>query len=74
MVQEYIQREIKSTPQYVDIEYEMDERGNVLQYQSNLMVDETILATGLGTNKKKAQENAAQLFYEQVTPTKNPKK
>jgi len=74
LVQEYIQREIKSTPAYIDLEFQVDDKGNVLQYQSNLTVDDKILATGFGSNKKKAQENAAQLFYEKVTPTKHSQK
>jgi len=66
LVQEYIQREHKSTPMYVDLEKEVDDRGNVLQYQSDLMVESQVLSTWLGTNKKKAQEDAAKIFYEQV--------
>ena len=45
LVQEYIQREHKSTPMYVDLEKEVDDRGNVLQYQSDLMVESQVLST-----------------------------
>jgi ribonuclease-3 len=64
MVQEIVQRETKLTPEYVDSEFSVDERKNVIQYKSELLVQGEKKAEGFGTNKKKAQEAAAKSFYE----------
>jgi ribonuclease-3 len=64
MVQEIIQRETKLTPEYFDSEFTVDERKNVIQYKSDLLVNGEKKAEGFGTNKKKAQEAAAKTFYE----------
>lgn len=69
LVQELIQKQEKLTPEYRDIEREKDEKGNVLTYKSELVVDEQKKSEGLGTNKKKAQENAAKNLYEQIETT-----
>jgi ribonuclease-3 len=64
MVQEIVQRETKLTPDYVDSESEVDEKRNVIIYKSDLLVNGEKKAEGFGTNKKKAQEDAAKNFYE----------
>ncbi|MDR0369062.1 MAG: ribonuclease III [Candidatus Peribacteria bacterium] len=69
LAQELTQKQEKFTPEYRDIEREKDEKGNVLVYKSELIVHEQKRAEGLGTNKKKAQEDAAKNFYEQTTKT-----
>lgn len=73
LVQEYIQREYKKTPIYQDYDDLVDERNNVLQYKSELKVDEQIFSVGFWTNKKKAQEDAAKNFYDwKIKTKKNP--
>lgn len=64
MVQEIVQRETKLTPTYIDLEFESDNKRNVIMYKSELLVNEEKKAEGFGTNKKKAQEDAAKNFYE----------
>ncbi|MDR0650902.1 MAG: ribonuclease III [Candidatus Peribacteria bacterium] len=64
MVQEIIQRETKITPEYFDSEFVVDDKKNVIQYKSELLVNGEKKAEGFGTNKKKAQEAAAKNFYE----------
>ena len=60
MLQEYIQRKYKIIPQYKDYEEEIDEKGNVITYKSEVYLDGEKLSEGFGPNKKKAQSNAAE--------------
>ena len=62
-VQEMIQKQYKNVPEYRDIEHEIDPRGNVVQYKSELRIEGQKAAEWLGTNKKKAQEAAAKNYY-----------
>lgn len=64
MVQEHIQKKHKETPLYKDIEHELDTKSNVILYKSEIYVLWDKVAEWFGTNKKKAQENAAKNFYE----------
>jgi ribonuclease-3 len=64
LIQEIVQRDTKLTPEYVDSEAEFDDKKNVIQYKSELLVNGEKKAEGFGTNKKKAQEAAAKNFYE----------
>lgn len=64
MAQEKIQKLYKTLPIYTDYEAEIDDKGNVLLYRSEISVEESVLATGTWTNKKKAQEDAAKNYYE----------
>lgn len=73
LVQEYIQRETKLTPLYQDYDAIIDDKKNVLQYKSELIVNEQVIAEWLGTNKKKAQENAAKNYYDTVIKPKKKK-
>ena len=73
LVQEYIQRETKLTPLYQDYDAIIDDKKNVLQYKSELIVNEQVIAEWLGTNKKKAQENAAKNYYDAVIKPKKKK-
>ena len=66
MAQENIQKYYKQLPVYVDCEEKVDEKGNVLLFRSEIMVNEKILASGFWTNKKKAQEDAAKNYYEGI--------
>lgn len=71
LVQEIVQRDIKQIPEYRETEKEIDEKWNVTSYQSDLYVMDQKVATWIWTNKKKAQEAAAQEYYTQY---KNHKK
>jgi ribonuclease-3 len=64
LVQEFVQHETKLTPEYLDVEMKTDEKKNVITYKSELLVNGEKKAEGFGSNKKKAQENAAKNFYE----------
>ena len=63
MVQEYIQHNTKQTPVYIDFEEVKDSKWNVTKYRSELMVSWKKVSEWFGTNKKKAQEDAAKNFY-----------
>ena len=66
MVQEYIQKLHKELPSYKDIEHEIDSKWNVLTYKAEIYVLWEKKTEWFGTNKKKAQEDAAQNFYESI--------
>lgn len=63
LVQEIIQKNTKQIPEYREIEKEFDDRWNVILYQSDLYSWDVLLASWTWTNKKKAQEDAAQNYY-----------
>ncbi len=63
MVQEYLQKEYKELPIYKDIEHKVDEKWNVEIYMSEIYLWNQKLAQWFGTNKKKAQEDAAKIYY-----------
>lgn len=63
MVQEYIQHNTKQTPVYIDFEEVKDSKWNVTKYRSDLTVSWKKVSEWFGTNKKKAQEDAAKNFY-----------
>lgn len=64
MAQEKVQKEFRVLPTYKDSEKDKDEKGNVLLYQSEIWAGSIYLGKGEGTNKKKAQEDAAKNYYE----------
>jgi len=66
MVQEHLQKLYKELPSYKDIEHEIDSKWNVLTYKAEIYVLWVKKAEWFGTNKKKAQEDAAQNFYESI--------
>ena len=66
MVQELVQKEQKIIPEYIDTEAEVDGKGNVLKYKSDLYLASVKKAEWFGTNKKKAQEDAAKQYYIQI--------
>ena len=59
MLQEYLQKKHKLTPLYKDYEEEIDEKGNPTLYKSEVYLSDELLAEWFGTNKKKAQTDAA---------------
>jgi ribonuclease-3 len=66
MIQEIIQKEHKIVPEYRDSEYKNDEKGNTLVYKSEIYVLEKKLSEGYGSNKKKAQEEAAKNYFKDL--------
>lgn len=70
MAQEKIQHDTKETPTYIDFDEEVDKKWNVIKYKSQLTVNWQILSEWFGTNKKKAQEDAAKIYYESVLSRK----
>ena len=63
LVQEKIQHDTKETPIYKDFDEICDDKWNVIQYKSQLIVKDQVLSEWFGTNKKKAQEDAAKNYY-----------
>lgn len=66
MAQEYSQKKYKTIPEYIDTEESVDNKGNVEVYKSEIHINWKKLAEGLGSNKKKAQEDAAENFYKTI--------
>ena len=66
MVQEYVQHNTKQTPVYIDFEEVKDSKWNVTKYRSDLTVWWKKVSEWFGTNKKKAQEDAAKNYYESM--------
>lgn len=69
-IQELIQKQHKIIPEYIDIEEQKDEKGNVTQYRTEIHVNQEKKSEWFGTNKKKAQEDAAKNYYQQLTGEK----
>jgi len=63
MIQEIVQKEHKVVPEYKDIEHIVDEKGNVTEYKSEIYIIGKKVSEWFGTNKKKAQEEAAKTCY-----------
>ena len=66
MTQEIVQKQYKEIPEYIDGEYELDWKKNVVMYKSEIFVLWKKKSEGFGTNKKKAQEDAAKNFYKNL--------
>ena len=65
--QEHIQKVYKKIPIYKDVEEKLDNKHNVLLFRSEIIVNDEVLAKGFWTNKKKAQEDAAKNYCENLT-------
>lgn len=63
MVQERVQKKHKQLPVYQDTEEQKDNKGNVLQYKSELFILDKKTGEGFWINKKRAQEEAAKAYY-----------
>lgn len=63
-LQELVQKLNKVTPHYVETEKWKDPTTHEIMYESLVYMWETLLGTWTGTNKKKAQEQAAKNGYE----------
>ncbi len=66
MIQEIVQKEHKVVPEYNDSEEQKDERGNVIEYKSEIHIVGKKVSEWFGSNKKKAQEEAAKKYYESL--------
>lgn len=66
MIQEIVQKEHKVVPEYKDIEHIVDEKGNVMEYRSEIYVVGKKISEWFGSNKKKAQEEAAKIYYTKI--------
>jgi len=66
MIQEIVQKEHKVVPEYKDIEEVIDEKGNVTEYRSEIYIVGKKISEGFGSNKKKAQEEAAKKCYDRI--------
>ncbi|MCX6824813.1 MAG: ribonuclease III [candidate division SR1 bacterium] len=63
MIQEIVQKEHKVVPEYKDIEHKIDEKKNIVEYRSEIYIVGKKVSEGFGSNKKKAQEEAAKNCY-----------
>lgn len=66
MVQEYVQKEFKELPIYKDSDHEIDWKGNTTIYRSEISIWVKKVAEWFGSNKKKAQEEAAKNYYTSI--------
>ncbi|MCF7834780.1 ribonuclease III [Candidatus Gracilibacteria bacterium] len=71
LIQEIVQKEHKVIPEYIDTENKIDDKGNVLEYKSEIFVLSKKQSHGFGTNKKKAQECAAENYYQKLQSKQN---
>ena len=63
MIQEIVQKEHKVVPEYKDIEEKKDDKGNITEYRSEIYIVGKKISEWFGSNKKKAQEEAAKKCY-----------
>lgn len=66
MIQEIVQKEYKVLPEYKDSEFAIDEKANVIEYKSEIFVLDQKKSEGFWPNKKKAQEEAAKIYHDQI--------
>ncbi len=67
LLQEHIQKISKVTPRYEEKEIGKDATTGDALYESTVYENAVVLGTGIGTNKKKAQESAAYDAYARLT-------
>ncbi len=67
LIQEIVQKEHKTIPEYKDIADQIDAKWNAINYRSELYVLSEKKSEWIWTNKKKAQEAAAKNYYTQLT-------
>ena len=63
-LQELIQSKYKKLPIYIDTEHEKNDADNYVLYKSFCYINDELFGEWFGTNKKKAQEEAAKIAYE----------
>ncbi len=71
LIQEFVQKEYKIIPEYLDTENKKDDKWNTLEYKSQILVFWKKKSQWFGTNKKKAQEAAAKSFYQKILKIKS---
>lgn len=64
MIQEIVQKQYKLVPEYKDIEHKKDGKNNIIEYKSEIYIVGEKVSEWFGSNKKKAQEEAAKHYYE----------
>ena len=69
MIQEIVQKEHKVVPEYKDIEHIIDEKWNITEYKSEIYIVGEKISEWFGSNKKKAQEEAAKICYNKISHT-----
>jgi len=65
-IQEWSQKKYQQLPVYIDTIYEQNSTGNISTYCSHIHINDTVIASGHGPSKKKAQEEAAKNAVEQL--------
>lgn len=63
LLQERIQQHYQQLPTYIDESYEVERSGNILSFRSQIFLNDRLLAEWIESNKKKAQELAAERAY-----------
>jgi ribonuclease III len=71
LIQELLQKQDKTIPEYIDTEHTHDDKHNVIEYKAELIHQNKVLGTGYGPNKKTAQEYAAKQAYIQLNAWNN---
>lgn len=66
MLQEIIQKQFKILPDYIDTEFQKDDKLNVLIYKTEIYLSWEKKSEWLWSNKKKSQEEAAKNYYEKL--------
>lgn len=66
LLQERAQKLYQEVPVYQEEPVDIEVSGNILSYRSRVFVQEKLLGEAIWSNKKKAQEEAAKLAYEQI--------
>lgn len=66
LIQEHVQSQYKSLPEYIDRELSRDDRRNEVIYETTIMINGQVAWIGSGSSKRKAQEEAAKAAYESL--------
>lgn len=66
LLQEYVQKLYKNVPTYIDSSYELDSKGGVITYKSEIFIQWKKYWEGYGSSKKKSQEDAAKKVYNEM--------
>lgn len=65
-IQEWSQKKYQQLPIYIDTVDEQSLTGNISRYRSDIHINNSVIATGYGPSKKKAQEDAAKNAVEEL--------
>lgn len=64
LIQEYVQSQYKTLPEYTDHELSRNNHRNEVTYETTIIINWSMAWVGTGSNKRKAQEEAAKIAYE----------